>query len=127
MIVRESDPAGRKWKYWFLELLLELCVLAVCLGIPVLICLKSDHRLFGAVLFFLMFYVGEKINCAIENHIGIAMSNWNPRRAYLIQWPPGMLPPWLRPKSSSPPEVPGPSPRGGRKKKKRRAGSRSRF
>ena len=100
MIVRESDPPARKWKFYFLELLLSLLVHAVCLGIPVLIFLKSDRRIPGAVLFFLMFYIGEKINCAIENHIGIAMSNWNPNRANLIQWPPDAVPPWMKPKNT---------------------------
>lgn len=123
MIVRESDPPARKWKFYFLELLLSLLVHAVCLGIPVLIFLKSDWRILGAVLFFLMFYVGEKINCAIENHIGIGLSNWNPNRAYLVQWPPEAVPPWLRPKSPSPPD-PGASPPRGKKKKRKKIAKR---
>lgn len=125
MIVRESDPPARKWKFYFLELLLSLFVHAVCLGIPILIFLKSDRRILGAVLFFLMFYVGEKINCAIENHIGIGLSNWNPNRAYLVQWPPEAVPPWLRPESSQPPDPGAPSPR--EKKKKRKKTARRRF
>lgn len=124
MIVKESDPPARKWKFYFLELLLSLLVHAVCLGIPVLIFLKSDRRILGAVLFFLMFYVGENINCAIENHIGIGLSNWNPNRAYLVQWPPAATPPWLKPKDPPPPD-PSLSPR--EKKKKRKKTARRRF
>ena len=125
MIVRESDPPARKWKFYFLELLLSLLVHAVCLGIPVLIWVKSDRRILGAVLFFLMFYVGEKINCAIENHIGIGLSNWNPNRAYLVQWPPAVPPPLLKPKSPPPP-APGASLLR-EKKKKRKKTARRRF
>ena len=121
MIVRESDPPARKWKFYFLELLLSLLVHTVCLGIPVLIWVKSDRRILGAVLFFLMFYVGEKINCAIENHIGIGLSNWNPNRAYLIQWPPAAVPPWLRPKDS-PPSAPSASPPRGKKRMRKKIG-----
>ena len=124
MIVKESDPPARKWKFYFLELLLSLLVHAVCLGIPVLIFLKSDRRILGAVLFFLMFYVGEKINCAIENHIGIGLSNWNPNRAYLVQWPPAATPLWLKPKDPPPPD-PSLSPR--EKKNKRKKIARRRF
>ena len=123
MIVRESDPPARKWKFYFLELFLSLLVHAVCLGIPVLIWVKSDRRILGAVLFFLMFYVGEKINCAIENHIGIGLSNWNPNRAYLVQWPPAVTPSWLKPKS--PPLSDLASPR--EKKKKRHKTAKRRF
>lgn len=126
MIVRESDPPARKWKFYFLELLLSLLVHTVCLGIPVLIWVKSDRRILGAVLFFLMFYVGEKINCAIENHIGIGLSNWNPNRAYLVQWPPAVTPPWLKPKSPQPPDPGAPSPRGKVKKRKKTAKRRFR-
>lgn len=125
MIVRESDPPARKWKFYFLELLLSLLVHAVCLGIPVLIFLKTDRRIPGAVLFFLMFYVGEKINCAIENHIGIGLSNWNPNREYLVQWPPAVTPPWLRPKSPPPPDPGASSLR--EKKKKRNKTAKRRF
>jgi len=100
VIVRENDTPGRKWKYWFLELLSSLLILAVCLGIPLLVLFKSEYPIFGAVLFFLMLYVAGKINCVIENHIGIAMSNWNPNRANLIQWPPDAVPPWMRPKNT---------------------------
>ena len=123
MIVRESDPPARKWKFYFLELLLSLCVHAVCLGIPILIFLKSDRRILGAVLFFLMFYVGEKINCAIENHIGIGLSNWNPNRAYLVQWPPAVPPPLLKPKSPPPP-APGASLLREKKKKRKKTAKR---
>lgn len=123
MIVRESDPPARKWKFYFLELLLSLLVHAVCLGIPVLIWVKSDRRILGAVLFFLMFYVGEKINCAIENHIGIGLSNWNPDRAYLVQWPPDATPPRLKPKSPSPSDLASPL----EKKKKRHKTAKRRF
>ena len=119
MIVRESDPPARKWKFYLLELLLSLLVHAVCLGIPVLIFLKSDRRILGAVLLFLMFYVGEKINCAIENHIGIGLSNWNPNRAYLVQWPPAVTPPWLRPQSPQPSDPGAFLPRGKTKKRKK--------
>ena len=126
MIVRESDSPARKWKFYFLELLLSLLVHTVCLGIPVLIWVKSDRRILGAVLFFLMFYVGEKINCAIENHIGIGLSNWNPNRAYLVQWPLAATPPWLNPKSPQPPDPGAPSPRGKVKKRKKTAKRRFR-
>ena len=125
MIVRESDPPARKWKFYFLELLLSLLVHAVCLGNPVLIFLKSDRRILGTVLFFLMFYVGEKINCAIENHIGIGLSNWNPNRAYLVQWPPEAVLPWLKP-TSPPPDPGAPLPRGNGKKRKKIAKRRFR-
>ena len=100
MIVKENDPSGRKWKYWFLELLSSLLVLAVCLGIPLLVLFKSEYPIFGAILLFLMFYVAGKINCVIENHIGIAMSNWNPNRANLVQWPPDIVPTWMKPKNT---------------------------
>ena len=126
MIVRENDPPARKWKFYFLELFLSLLVHAVCLGIPILIFLKSDRRILGAVLFFLMFYVGEKINCAIENHIGIGLSNWNPNRAYLVQLPPAVTPPWLKPKNPPPPDPGASPPRGNGKKRKKIAKRRLR-
>ncbi|MBQ7694398.1 MAG: hypothetical protein IJT50_04680 [Lentisphaeria bacterium] len=88
--------------------------------------MKSDRQILGAVLFFLMFYVGEKINCAIENHIGIGLSNWNPNRAYLVQWPPEAVPPRLKPKNPPPPDPGASSQRGNGKKRKKIARRRLR-
>lgn len=40
MIVKESDPASRKWKYWAITRLLSLLTIVVCLGIPTFIIFK---------------------------------------------------------------------------------------
>lgn len=106
MIVKESDPAGRKWKYWAITLLLQLLTIVVCLGIPSFIMFKLKlgvQRILAVALWFLMFFVSRKIICKIENHIGIAGLLQNPNRANLIQWPPDWTAPWIKRTTMEPP------------------------
>lgn len=110
MIVKESDPASRKWKYWAITWLLSFLTIAVCLGIPTFIIFKFINqetpvvdRIFAVALWFLMFWVSRIIICKIENHIGIAGLLQNPNRANLIQWPPDWIAPWIKRTTMEPP------------------------
>ncbi len=99
MIVKDTDSARRKWKYWFLTVFLSFLTFVACLFPAwLLLCYlpMGTGRILGAVLILAMIYVAGKIVCAIENHIGISVILQNPNRDKLVKWPPDWYPPWMK-------------------------------
>ena len=94
-LVKNTDPLGKKLKWWFIAFLFDTLILFIFVGGSLIAFFYCRHFIF-LVFFIISFFLSGKIIFTMENYIGVQCCLQNPNRFNLVQIEIKIPFPWLK-------------------------------